>query len=318
MKKRNVLVRPIAEGLTALRQRGPGGLAVNVYALECAGNLTLIDAGYPGRTSELIEAIQGLGYDLDSIARVFYTHTHVDHMGAGPDWSELTQAEHVLPRTALDFATDWDAIYEKISDWRPWLLDVIEDPAMLAAIRDTPQRVQPSGRGPIAPTKILEPGEVLACGDYSLESLPIPGHDPHHVALVDRVRQVAFTGDSVLAIQTPLSRVMGDSLDAYLESLDLIESLDLEILYPGHGAPLTRVAEQIARSRQFVLQNNHFIITELKGGSRSLHELACCQVDAEVRNLARFSLVLANLDSCVHYLEQRGTVRRHDGRIFLK
>ena len=239
MKKLDVLVRPIAGGLTVLRQRGPGGLAVNVYVLEADGALTLIDAGYPGRTAELLEALEQLGHGADSIVRVVYTHTHIDHMGAGPDWAQLTSAEHVIPRTALSFADDWDAAYNSISDWSPWLFELIDDPAMIAAVRANPPRRQPSGRGRIEPVRVLEAGEALECGEYRLQSIPIPGHDPHHVCLVDKARGIAFTGDAVLAIQTPLSRVMGDSVDTYLESLDRLESLGLEILYPGHGAPLT-------------------------------------------------------------------------------
>ena len=313
----SVLIRQVAADIAVLRQRGLGGLAVNVYVLLGPDETVLVDSGFPGRAEELLVAIEQLGRPASSIRRIFYTHTHIDHMGAGPDWASLVPAEHVVWHGAVGFAESWDVENEATTRWGTWLGDVIEEPRILDVIANNKQKVELKQRPPIGPIRVAREGEPISAGPCILEPVFVPGHDPHHIALWDNTRKLAFTGDAVLAVPTPLCRVMGDDVGQYLESLARLTELDVEVAYPGHGIPLTRFEGQVARSREFVEDRNDKILKMLSTGAMSVHQLATAEIGDPISNLSRFSLILANIESSVHYLTHAGLLIRHGNRVQL-
>ena len=312
-----MLTRQVAADITVLRQRGLGGLAVNVYVLLGRDETVLVDAGFPGRAGELMEAIEKVGRPASSIRRIFYTHTHIDHMGAGPDWASLVQAEHVVWHEAIPFAEAWDTKNEANARWQAWLLDVVEDGAIQERIANQAPSPGRLFRRPISPIRAAQEGELVPAGPYTLEPVFLPGHDPHHIALFDRARKVAFTGDAVLALPTPLCRLMGDDTGAYLQSLTRLLELDVEVGYPGHGIPLTRFRSHVERSRRFVEDRNDAILRTLASGPMSIHQLAAVEMGEPAGNIQRFSLILANTESSVHYLTHAGRLIRRGNRVQL-
>ena len=66
----------VADGIHRL---GPG--VVNVYLLEEAGEITIIDAGMPGDWSDLLRELAAMGRTLDDVRALVLTHGHSDHIG---------------------------------------------------------------------------------------------------------------------------------------------------------------------------------------------------------------------------------------------
>jgi len=66
----------ITEGIHRL---GPG--LVNVYLVEEAGAVTIVDAGMPGDWSDLLKELAAMGRSLDDVRALVLTHGHSDHIG---------------------------------------------------------------------------------------------------------------------------------------------------------------------------------------------------------------------------------------------
>ncbi len=62
-----------------VRRIGTG--LINVYLVEEAGAVTIIDAGAPGYRADLPGELAQMGRSLDDVRAVVLTHGHTDHIG---------------------------------------------------------------------------------------------------------------------------------------------------------------------------------------------------------------------------------------------
>ena len=56
---------------------------VNAFLIKADGELTLIDAGFPGKESAVFEAIRRLDRSRSQLKHLIFTHGHPDHIGSG-------------------------------------------------------------------------------------------------------------------------------------------------------------------------------------------------------------------------------------------
>ncbi len=100
-----------------------------------------------------------------------------------------------------------------------------------------------SGIDPAAISRWISEVETLETDAGLLEIHLAPGHSPDHVCIrwhpIDGSPPALFVGDLLLGRgdTTFVGSPEGNVAD-YLHSLDLLESLDCVICYPGHGPPL--------------------------------------------------------------------------------
>jgi len=83
----------------------------------------------------------------------------------------------------------------------------------------------------------LDDDDIIAVGDLSLKCILTPGHTPGHMCLYDADRKLLFSGDHVLFDITPnipWTPGFEDPLGEYLESLDKLLAIDVELVMPGH------------------------------------------------------------------------------------
>lgn len=105
------------------------------------------------------------------------------------------------------------------------------------------------------------------------ERLATPGHAPDHVCFL--AGRVCFCGDLILgegsAIVLPAA--YGGSLSDYMRSLRLLDSLDLELLAPGHGEPIDDPPAKIAEYVEHRLARERALLAALEAGERSRSRL---------------------------------------------
>ena len=107
----------------------------------------------------------------------------------------------------------------------------------------------------------LRGGEMLAIDDRrGVRVLHVPGHSNGHLAFYDAANRAVFVGDALHGSACP-SRSGAPSLPpayfavlAYLSSVQLIESLDIEWIYSAHWPPYRaqQVPEFLDECRRFV------------------------------------------------------------------
>jgi len=101
----------------------------------------------------------------------------------------------------------------------------------------------------------LRPGDQIATDVGTLVGVATPGHASPHLSFHWLERKAVFVGDLLLGQgnTTWVGAYPGCVAD-YLESLDRIESLEPEVLYPGHGPPVFEVSRVVDRFRRHRLR----------------------------------------------------------------
>ncbi|NIQ39632.1 MAG: MBL fold metallo-hydrolase [Proteobacteria bacterium] len=186
-------------------------------------DLTLIDPGLMGKGSYKIQAIRGMGVELESIKRVIMTHTHLDHIGCLADvlhqmpWAEVWM--HTLEAESLETG-DERTVYG---------MDMFRE--MCQA-----QYALKPGAFKFHVNRKLQDGNSLNVGGTVWEVIHVPGHSPGSVALYNDPKKILIPGDVIYADHA-IGRfdLHGASGPELQESLFRLAELKIEVLLPGHN-----------------------------------------------------------------------------------
>jgi glyoxylase-like metal-dependent hydrolase (beta-lactamase superfamily II) len=252
---------------------------VNLFLIE-DDPLTLVDAGPNSGTSldELDRQLRALGRSIADLERIVITHQHIDHIGLVRIAAERSGAEVVALDRLVPLVEGYSA--EAAAD------DEFATEAMLrhgipedvtSALRSVSQAFRAWGsRAEV--TRVVAEGDVLEFAGRSLEVHFRPGHSPTDTVFLDPERRMLVGGDHLLAhiSSNPLiTRPRGrKALIEYLDSLARTREMDIDVVLPGHGDPVTDHRDLIdARQRMHRKRADkiHGLIVERP---RSAYELA--------------------------------------------
>jgi glyoxylase-like metal-dependent hydrolase (beta-lactamase superfamily II) len=108
-------------------------------------------------------------------------------------------------------------------------------------------------------------GETIA----GLTALATPGHSADHLCFV--IEDACFTGDLILGEGSTIvgPREMGGSLADYMRSLERLRTLDLAVLYPGHGPEVRDPRGKIDEYIEHRMMRERRLVAALERGERS-------------------------------------------------
>ena len=227
---------------------------VNCYLIE-DDPLTLVDVGpNSGKAlDELERALAGHGHRIEDLERIVITHQHIDHLGLVDILARRSNAEvcalDLLAPVIEDFAADAernDELAEALMLRHGIPRDVV------TALRSVSRSFRAWG-GSTRVTSPLADGSELRFADRTLQVLHRPGHSPSDTLFHDRERRELIGGDHLIGhissnplISRPLGGKSGEpgggrprALITYMRSLRETREMDLEIVHPGHGEPVT-------------------------------------------------------------------------------
>lgn len=117
----------------------------------------------------------------------------------------------------------------------------------------------------VAPTERFADTKVLEIGGKTLELTYLgPGHGQDMIAVVVRPENVGFIVDVAAPDRLPYQDFAGANVDDYIAQIAKVETLDFEILAPGHGRIGT--PEEVTENRVYVEELRAGVLAGLKEG----------------------------------------------------
>jgi glyoxylase-like metal-dependent hydrolase (beta-lactamase superfamily II) len=257
---------------------------VNVYLIEDEP-LTLIDAGPNSGTSfdQLQRGIEGLGHRLEDIDLVVLTHQHIDHLGLVSLVAARSGAEVAAIDAAVPFVERFSREAQADDDFaRDIMLRHGIPPDVVAALQSVSLAFRAWG-APVDVTRPLGDGAALSLRDRTLHVHHRPGHSPTDTVFHDRRRSMLIAGDHLLrhVSSNPLitrprdgSAERPQALVQYLESLGATREMDVELVLPGHGEPITDHRDLIDQRLVLHLRRADKIGRLIAERPRSAYEIA--------------------------------------------
>jgi len=115
-------------------------------------------------------------------------------------------------------------------------------------------------------------GDVLEVDGATLEAIWTPGHACDHLCFLLREEKVLFTGDVVLGAGTTVIPPDGD-LGDYLASLERLQALDIDRIFPAHGPVIEEPHRKIADYLAHRALRDEQILAGLGAGLRRTEDL---------------------------------------------
>jgi glyoxylase-like metal-dependent hydrolase (beta-lactamase superfamily II) len=252
--EQELLERAAQEGIHRLAIPTPFMVGrVNAYLIEDSP-LTLIDSGpNSGKAlDELEQALAARGHTIEDIELLVVSHQHMDHFGLASILARRSGAEVA----ALDKLAPFLAAYGHETD----LEDRFAEQLMLR--HGIPQEIVTALRAvsagfrawgaSVEVTRPLQDGGELQLRDRTLRVLHRPGHSPSDTVFLDEDRSILLAADHLIkhiSSNPLLARPLGVSNDydgprpqaliTYMDSLEQTRAMDLALVLPGHGEPIT-------------------------------------------------------------------------------
>jgi hydroxyacylglutathione hydrolase len=188
----------------------------------------LIDTAYIADFNDTAGLIARLGVNLADVQLIISTHCHCDHIGGNKliqDQSGCDIALHKIGKHFIDTRNDW-ATWWKYFDQQADFFD-----CALA----------------------LNDDDDVAVGPYEFKVIHTPGHAAEGIVLFSRKEKLLISSDTLWENDMAVMnlRVEGSAAIFHmLESLAKLESLDVQVVYPGHGPPFKDMRKAISKCRQ--------------------------------------------------------------------
>ena len=229
----------IADGILQLRipmRHNPLGYTYSYLLVDAA---TIIDTGVgtgPAR-SALDEQLGAVSLKASDLEGIILTHLHRDHIGLVDYLRSRSGAKVYAHEKALEVlktrAVSGKARYNKARNE----LKALGDNQLNEALSRFERAFRrPSYSIPI--DKTVSDGDILRLNGSKLKVIWTPGHAPEHICLYDGDRSLLFSGDHVLPrITSHISLHVyedADPLADYLNSLEKLRGLPLDIVLPAH------------------------------------------------------------------------------------
>jgi glyoxylase-like metal-dependent hydrolase (beta-lactamase superfamily II) len=257
---------------------------VNVYLIEDEP-LTLVDTGPNSATSfdELTNGLAALGHALEDIELVVITHQHIDHLGLVSSVAQRSGADVAAIDLAVPYVENFSEEAQKDDVFARSVMlrnGIPED--VVSALSAVSQAFRAWGsRADV--TRVLHDGGELRLRDRTLHVHHRPGHSPTDTIFHDRQRRILIAADHLLGhiSSNPLitrppdgSEERPQALVTYLRSLEATREMDVDLVLPGHGDPITDhrtlIDERFALHRRRA-EKIHRLIAERP---RSAYEIA--------------------------------------------
>jgi glyoxylase-like metal-dependent hydrolase (beta-lactamase superfamily II) len=246
---------------------------VNSYVLRDGDGWTIIDTGinYPAGRAAWRAAFVALEIAPKAIRRIVLTHAHPDHYGMAGWLVEQSGAPVLLAPLEQEFAR---------RAWRDGganeqaIIDFFQAHGMPTELAEQVRGSMAETRAMTAPwpaTGTIEPGESIRIGARLFQVLAAPGHSDQHLVFYCAEERLLLCGDAVLIKITPNISLWPqgrpDPLADFLQSLDRLAALQVDLALPGHGPLIHAFGERLVELREHHHERLEIVERAAAGGA---------------------------------------------------
>ncbi|WP_423745221.1 MBL fold metallo-hydrolase (plasmid) [Haladaptatus sp. SPP-AMP-3] len=191
-------------------ERGDRETVIHPSGVETEDGLILLDAGFPGQTDDLADALADHGFSLDDVEMLLLTHQDGDHAGG---------AEGLISRT--------DATVVASTDDTP-AIEGDEDPIKSRGDRYPPVPVD---------VQVVD-GVTFRTEAGPMRVVETPGHTPGHVSLVLPEADLLIAADATVADEDGLvgpNERFTPELERAIESVGTLADFETSRVLCYHG-----------------------------------------------------------------------------------
>jgi glyoxylase-like metal-dependent hydrolase (beta-lactamase superfamily II) len=209
----------------AVRVFERGWLSSNNILITGLDGATLVDTGYVTHAAQTLSLVRHALQERP-LDRIVNTYLHSDHCGGNAALHDAYHCSIAIPRAECAKVDAWD-----------------EDALSFRATAQQCPR--------FAYDEAIQPGQRLRMGDLDWQALAAPGHDPHALLLWCEAHGILISGDALwrngFGVVFPELAGEPGFIDVRA-TLDLIATLDVRVVIPGHGAPFIDVDAALQRA----------------------------------------------------------------------
>ncbi|MGC8630353.1 MAG: MBL fold metallo-hydrolase [Thermoplasmata archaeon] len=254
---------------------------VNSYLIKDAKRSLAIDTGLNLKEcyEAMINVLDELDVKLDK-TDFFITHLHSDHIGlisrlASKSIVYLSDVEHKIVSEYSSSSSYWLEINKYLAKNG---FPRSELKGAFKILNNMFVKTYPvSDEFKEISFKALKDRDTITYGNFRLEAVLTPGHSPGHMCLYEPDKKMLFSGDHILFEITPNITwwpSMDNPLKSYIESLDKIYDMAIELVLPGHGKLGFDHRKRINEIKDHHKTRLDEIVLVIKEGKRTAYEIA--------------------------------------------
>jgi glyoxylase-like metal-dependent hydrolase (beta-lactamase superfamily II) len=288
---------------------------LNSYVIKTDDRNLIIDTGF--NRSVCFEAMQkglsALNIDL-SKTDFMITHMHADHTGL---------ISRLATKTSTVYFSRIDAkVFDKDNNWQSMIdyavINGFPADELMKALHNHPgYKYSPKT---IPEFNLIDDGNIIQMGDYRLRCISTPGHTEGHICLYDEDKKILFSGDHILLDITPHIESWAyqiNSLKNYIDSLDKVCNLPVEIVLPGHRSFFTDLQGRTDAIKEHHKLRANEVLDVVGIDTRNAYEIAARMTwDIDCESWEAFPIAqkwFATGEAIAHlrYLESEGRIKRN-------
>jgi len=199
----------------------------SVYVLKGENEYAFIGGGMVHIVPEIVEQLKDFNIEEEKIKRIIILHSHFDHCGVVPflkkrwPWAKITASQRAK---------------ELLAD--PKVIETIEFMNQ-ALLKDKGRENQAKTLGleftGINVEEIAKDGDIISCGDLSVEILEVPGHSSCSIAAYVPEEKAMFASDAGgIPFGDQIFTCANSNFDKYQQSLKKMSDYTIEVYLAEH------------------------------------------------------------------------------------
>lgn len=291
--------------------------SLNAFVIKGKDRNLVIDTGF-NRKICLAAMRSGLNaLEIDpSRTDYFITHFHADHFGLVTRLATDTSRIY-FSRPDAEIMESWEGFESMIAFAGK---NGFPENELREAIAQHPGNKFGTDWKPSP--DILSDGERIDAGEYHFTCVETPGHTLGHICLYESDHRLLISGDHILGDITPNIQCWSDTenpLRHYLESLDKVRHLEVDLVLPGHRSLISNCGKRICELEQHHEQRLDEVQKILAGISLTAYAVAS-RMTWDIRGaweefpVSQKWFATGEAISHLRYLEESGRIRRTCGK----